>query len=125
MGGGSSNLGKNSSSILGLPYSCLTSYLLRLISFSLLPTPIDVLIIPDVPSLLPPFIFPCRAPFPVPTTIARAFVHELDLSTREPIAPFLKLVLRRASADSVSDLDEVFRVLPLVRLVVVVVVVCC
>lgn len=47
-----------------------------------------------------------RPPFPVPTSIARAFVHELDLSTRAPISALLELLLRRASEDSVSDSIE-------------------
>ncbi|CAM9801707.1 unnamed protein product [Scytosiphon promiscuus] len=38
-----------------------------------------------------------RPSFPVPTSIARAFVHELDLSTRAPLAGLLELLRKRAS----------------------------
>jgi len=38
----------------------------------------------------------------VPTSIARAFVHELDLSTRAPISPLLELLLKKAAEDAVS-----------------------
>lgn len=38
----------------------------------------------------------------MPTTFARAFTDELDLSTRESMGSILELLLKRANKDSVS-----------------------
>eukprot|EP00752_Nemacystus_decipiens_P005386 g4883.t1 len=40
-----------------------------------------------------------RPPFPMPTSVARAFVHELDLCTRAPVSGLLELLLKRSSDD--------------------------
>eukprot|EP00904_Undaria_pinnatifida_P005299 jgi/Undpi1/189/HiC_scaffold_1.g00186.m1 len=41
-----------------------------------------------------------RTTFPVPNTIARTFLHELDLSTREPVDGLLEVLHKNASSES-------------------------